>query len=241
MWHARFYTLFPELHPGPLGTSVVGRALGVSWTCDTVNIRDYCKGVHKHPDDTPYGGGAGMVMRADITAQAFDSKQETLPLYYPSPRGALFTQEKARHMAEQPGAAFLCGRFEGVDQRLLDHYHIEEISIGDYVLSNGDIAASVIADACIRLLPGTLGNVETLKEESFSAENADFTGLLEYPLYTRPSVWRNMPVPDILTSGHHKNIDAWRLQQAEAITSSRRSDIWNAYKNAGYTGDSTKK
>ena len=226
----RYYTLFPEAYPGMLGLSVTGKALDKGlWTCGTVNLRDYCEGAHKHPDDTPYGGGAGMVMRADILGAAFEAEREALKIYYPSPRGAPFTQAKAREIAASPGAAFLCGRFEGVDERLLNYYDIEEISIGDYVLSNGDIAAQTISDACVRLLPGALGNADTLKEESFSAQNAVFAGLLEYPLYTRPVEWKGMCVPDILTSGHHAEIERWRSARAREVTEARRPDLWAAY------------
>lgn len=226
---ARLLTLFPEMFPGFLGQSLSGRALDNGlWNLETVNIRDYADDVHKTVDDTPFGGGAGMVMKPDVLSRALEAQKPLGRFIYMSPRGKLLTQELARDLVQSPPLTILCGRYEGVDQRLLDAYDAEEISIGDYVLSGGEPAAMILLDACIRLIPGVLGNAGTHDEESF--EN----GLLEYPHYTRPAQWTDpngveRSVPDVLTSGHHARISDWRLRESEQITQSRRPDLWQKY------------
>lgn len=228
-WHVNLLTLFPEMFPGTLGMSLSGRALekGI-WGYTAVNIRDFGEGVHKTVDDTPFGGGAGMVMRADVLEKTLLSLPETGKKIYMSPRGKPLTQDEVKELVKTPVITILCGRYEGVDQRLLDTHGFEEISIGDYVLSGGEPAAMILMDACIRLLPEVMGNTATPEEESFS------NGLLEYPHYTRPALWRasdglERGVPEVLTSGHHKNIEKWRLEQAETLTRSRRPDLWQNY------------
>ncbi|MCB1682340.1 MAG: tRNA (guanosine(37)-N1)-methyltransferase TrmD [Rhodospirillales bacterium] len=227
-WHINIITLFPEMFPGPLGQSLSGKALeNGKWSFKTVNIRDFAEGVHKSVDDTPYGGGAGMVMRPDIIEKAVRSIENPGRKIYLSPRGTPLTQKLAQELSEEPVLTLLCGRYEGVDQRVLDSEQFKEISIGDYVLSGGEPAALILMDACIRLLPEVVGNAETTLEESFSG------GLLEYPHYTRPAEWRSADgqtraVPEILTSGNHRNIALWRKKQAETLTQSRRPDLWQA-------------
>lgn len=228
-WHVNLLTLFPEMFPGSLGLSLSGRALerGI-WSYKAVPIRDFATDVHKTVDDTPFGGGAGMVMRADIIEKALLSLPETGHKIYMSPRGKPLTQAKAMELAKTPIITILCGRYEGVDQRVLDVHDFEEISIGDYVLSGGEPAALTLMDACIRLLPDVMGNNTTTDEESFSG------GLLEYPHYTRPQDWTSIDgtthsVPDVLSSGHHAKIKGWRLENAEEITKSRRADLWDSY------------
>ncbi len=220
---ATVLTLFPEMFPGPLGLSLSGRALADRlWTLDTIDIRDFATDRHRSVDDAPAGGGAGMVMRADVVAPAIDAAQEKhpdAPVFYLSPRGTTLTQGRARALAEGPGVILLCGRFEGVDQRVLGARNIEEISIGDYVLSGGELAAMVLLDACIRLLPGVAGNAASLDEESFA------NGLLEYPHYTRPREWEGRAIPDVLLSGDHGRIAAWRREQAMRLTAERRPDL----------------
>jgi tRNA (guanine37-N1)-methyltransferase len=237
-WQARVLTLFPEMFPGPLGHSLAGKALEAGlWRFDTLDIRAFARDKHRSVDDTPFGGGAGMVMRPDVVGAAIMAARADAggaPLLYLSPRGRPFTQDRARALAAGPGAVLLCGRYEGVDQRVLDHCAVEEVSVGDYVLSGGELAALVVLDAVVRLLPGVMGNSDTLSEESFEQ------GLLEYPLYTRPAVWEGMAVPDVLLSGHHDNIRRWRLTQAQAITRARRPDLW-AKVEARFTGDIDKK
>ena len=230
MWNAVFYTVEPGLYPGILGTSVIGRALGKQWNYTAVGLRDFAFDKHRTIDDTPYGGGAGMTLKADVIGAAIEAGDaKGLPLFCLSPRGEPFTQKIARELSEGPGVAFICGRFEGPDERALTYYDVQEISLGDFVLSNGDVAAMAMVDACVRLLPGALGNAETLKEESFSSNNENFSGLLEYPLYTKPLLWKGMSPPDVLLSGHHAEIDAWRKRQAEEITRKRRPDLWKKY------------
>jgi tRNA (guanine37-N1)-methyltransferase len=224
-WRATVLTLFPEMFPGALGVSLAGKALGEGkWVLETVDIRDFATDKHRSVDDTPAGGGAGMVMRADIAAAAIDAARADAkpgtPTLYLSPRGTSLTQERARALAEGPGVLLLCGRFEGVDQRVLDARDVEEISIGDYVLSGGELAAQVLIDACVRLLPGVAGNEGSLAEESFAQ------GLLEYPHYTRPREWEGLFIPDVLLSGDHEKIAKWRRAQAEALTKGRRPDLW---------------
>ena len=229
-WRACVLTLFPEMFPGPLGLSIAGRALkeGV-WALETVDIRDFARDKHRSVDDTPFGGGPGMVMRADVVDAAIDSAiapSGGAPLIYLSPRGRPLDQHRVRELAEGPGAVVLCGRFEGVDERVLEARQAEEISLGDYVLSGGEPAAIALIDACVRLLPGVVGSEESLAVESFER------GLLEYPHYTRPQEWRGRPVPEILLSGHHERIEAWRLDRAESLTRERRPDLWHRYREA---------
>jgi len=227
-WQAVALTLFPEMFPGSLGQSLAGRALEDGrWSLDTVDIRSFAQDKHRTVDDTPCGGGAGMVMRPDVVDLAVcDVKAKTagaLPLIYMTPRGRPLTQNRVRELAEGPGVAVLCGRYEGVDQRVLDAHDAEEISVGDYVLSGGEVAALVLMDACVRLIPGVMGSDSSHEEESFEE------GLLEYPLFTRPPEWDGRTVPEVLLSGHHGKIRAWRREQAEAITRERRPDLWEAY------------
>jgi tRNA (guanine37-N1)-methyltransferase len=217
-------TLFPELFPGPLGASLVGDALkrGV-WSLDTVALRDFGLGRHRQVDDTPAGGGAGMVLRADVVATALDAaraKAPDAPELYLSPRGEPLTQALVRDLAAAPGVILLAGRFEGLDQRVIEARALREVSIGDYVLSGGELAAMVLIDAVVRLLPGVLGTAASLAEESFEA------GLLEYPHYTRPREWEGRAIPDILLSGDHKRIAEWRRAEAERLTRERRPDLW---------------
>ena len=222
-WHARVLTIFPDMFPGSLGVSLVGQALEDEiWQLDCVDIRDFGLTKHRTVDDTPAGGGAGMVMRADVLAAAIDDAREDMagvPLIYMSPRGRPLTQARVRELAAGPGAILLAGRFEGIDQRVIDARGLEEISIGDYVLSGGELAAMVLIDACVRLLPGVLGANASLDEESFES------GLLEYPQYTRPREWEAHAIPEVLLSGDHKRIAAWRRAEAERLTSERRPDL----------------
>lgn len=224
-WQITALTLFPEMFPGALGQSIAGKALQDGlWSMETVQIRDFATDKHRTVDDTPMGGGAGMVMRPDVVDAALNSVAEKPgPLIYLSPRGKVFDQAMAQNLATQTGVKILCGRYEGVDQRVLDKHAVQEVSLGDFVLSGGEPAALTLLDACIRLLPGVMGSSESLTEESF--EN----GLLEYPLFTRPAVWEGQAVPDVLLSGHHENIRAWRRAQAEAVTERRRPDLWARY------------
>ena len=226
-WQAVALTLFPQMFPGSLEQSLAGQALERSkWALQTVDIRSFASDKHRTVDDSPCGGGAGMVMRADVLDLAIqDTQHKTggLPLVYMTPRGRPLTQKRVKELAEGPGVAVLCGRYEGVDQRVLEAHNVEEISIGDYVLSGGEVAALVLFDACVRLLPGVMGSNASGDEESFEG------GLLEYPLYTRPVEWQGRTVPDVLMSGHHGNIRAWRREQAEATTKDRRPDLWKDY------------
>ena len=227
-FHAQILTLYPDMFPGPLGLSLAGRALEDKiWSYEAVNIRDFATDKHKSVDDTPAGGGPGMILKADVVASAIDKTRETAneewPLIYLSPRGKPFDQAMAGRLAEAGGVTLLCGRFEGVDQRVLDSRNIEEVSIGDYVLSGGEVAAFCVLDSIIRLLPGVLGDPDCLADESFSA------GLLEYPQYTRPQEFEGQNIPEILTSGHHEKIRAWRLEMSEKLTRQRRPDLWTRY------------
>lgn len=228
-WHVNILTLFPEMFPGALGASITGRALkeGI-WSYSTTNIRDFATDRHKTVDDVPFGGGAGMVIKPDIIEAALLSLPNPGRKIYLSPRGKTLTQAFVQELAQEPALTLLCGRYEGVDQRILDAQGFEEISIGDYVLTGGELGAIILMDACIRLRPGAVGNEATPHDESFS------DGLLEYPHYTRPASWTDASgetriVPDILLSGHHANIDKWRLQQAEELTKARRPDLWKTY------------
>ena len=222
-WRAQVLTLFPEMFPGPLGISLLGQALETGiWSLDALQIRDFGLGRHRQVDDTPAGGGAGMVLRADVLGPALDHARERspdAPLIYLSPRGAPLTQKLARDLSEGPGVTLLAGRFEGIDQRVIDEKGLAEISIGDYVLAGGELAAMVLIEACVRLLPGVLGASESLTSESFE------TGLLEYPQYTKPREWQGRAIPDILLSGDHKKIEEWRRRQSEDLTAARRPDL----------------
>ena len=221
-WRATVLTLFPEMLPGPLAHSLAGRALDRgAWSLDVRDIRAAATDRHRTVDDTPFGGGAGMVMRPDVLDAAI-GPEDGRPLIYLSPRGAPLRQDRVRALAAGAGVTLICGRYEGVDQRILDARAIEEISIGDYVLAGGELPALVLLDACVRLLPGVMGAAASAEDESFSA------GLLEYPHYTRPAEWQGRGVPEILLSGHHAAIAAWRRDQAEQITRARRPDLWRA-------------
>ena len=226
-WRASVLTLFPEVFPGPLAQSLAGRALNAGiWTLQTVNIRDFATDRHRSVDDTPFGGGAGMVLRPDVVDAAVQSVADDRPLVFLTPRGRPLTQADARRYAASPGVILLCGRYEGVDQRVLDARAMEEVSIGDYVLSGGELPALVLLDAVVRLLPGVMGAAESAAEESFSDH------LLEYPHYTRPAEWQGHRVPDVLLSGNHAAITEWRQSEAERITRERRPDLWAAYTSA---------
>ena len=224
---ATVLTLYPDMFPGPLGTSLAGRALAEGvWSLDAVNIRDFATDKHRTVDDTPAGGGAGMLLRADICAAAVDSVADGRPMLAMSPRGRPLTQAWVRDLAAGPGAIILCGRFEGFDERLFEARAIEPVSIGDYVLSGGEIGALVLLDACIRLLPGVMGAPSSGDEESFES------GLLEYPHYTRPVDWEGRTIPEVLRSGDHARIAAWRKQMAETDTRLRRPDLWERHEGA---------
>ena len=223
---ATILTLHPEMFPGPLGISLAGKALAAgAWSLDARNIRDHGVGVHRAVDDTPAGGGPGMVMRADVLGAAIGAvleENDPRPRLLMSPRGTPLTQGMVRDLAAGPGALIVCGRFEGVDERVIEGRNLKEISIGDYVLSGGEIAAMVLIDACVRLLPGVMGAADSGTDESFE------TSLLEYPHYTRPQDWEGRAIPDVLTSGHHKQIADWRAGEAERLTRTRRPDLWGA-------------
>jgi tRNA (guanine37-N1)-methyltransferase len=220
MFAATVITLYPEMFPGPLGHSLAGAALGRAWTLDTVQLRDFGVGRHRKVDDTPSGGGPGMVLKADVVAAAVDSvPPDGRPRLLLSPRGRPLTQARVRALAEGPGVVLLCGRFEGVDERAIEARALEEVSIGDYVLSGGEIGALVLLDACVRLLPGVMGKAESGASESFE------DGLLEYPHYTRPAVFEGRAIPQVLTSGDHAAVARWRRAEAERITRERRPDL----------------
>jgi tRNA (guanine37-N1)-methyltransferase len=225
MWRATVLSIFPEMFPGPLGWSIAGKALEKSlWSLEAIDIRDFALDKHRTVDDTPAGGGPGMVMRADVVARAIDGVgNDPRPRLLMSPRGAPLTQARVAALAQGPGAVIVCGRFEGIDERVIDGRRLEEISIGDYLLSGGEIAALVVIDACVRLLPGVMGKEASGLEESFAE------GLLEYPHYTRPQIWEGRPIPEVLTSGDHGKVAAWRRSQAEKLTSVRRPDLFGVY------------
>jgi tRNA (guanine37-N1)-methyltransferase len=227
-WTASVLTIFPSMFPGPLGTSLAGRARDAGlWRLNAIDIRSFATDKHHTVDDQPFGGGAGMVMRPDIVdaalAAALAEVPAGTPAIYLTPRGRVLDQERVRQLAAGPGLVVLCGRFEGVDQRVIEARGLEEVSLGDFVLSGGEPAAIALLDACVRLLPGVMGADESLAEESFES------GLLEYPHYTRPQSWCGRAVPEILVSGHHANIAAWRRAEAEKITRERRPDLWARY------------
>ena len=229
-WTATVATLFPEMFPGPLGYSLSGKALEDGlWRLETVNIRDYAHDRHRTVDDAPFGGGASMVMKPDVVDEAVAAAAEhcpEAPVVYLSPRGRLLDQARVRELAEGPGVTLLCGRYEGIDERVIEARDMEEISLGDFILSGGEPAAMVLIDACVRLLPGVLGNTESLAEESFE------DGLLEYPHYTRPQDWNGRAVPEVLLSGHHEKVRAWRRAASERITRERRPDLWERRETA---------
>jgi tRNA (guanine37-N1)-methyltransferase len=226
MWQAQVFTLYPEVFPGPLSKGLYGKALSKElWNLKVVNIRDAAEDKHKTVDDTPYGGGSGMLLKADTLAKSLDqNKIEGDRIIYLSPKGKKFDQLYAQELSKEKSVSFICGHFEGVDERVLSTRNIEEVSIGDYVLSGGETAAFVVIDSILRLLPGVLGNENSKMDESF--EN----GLLEYPQYTKPQIWEEKAVPEVLLSGDHNKIKDWRLSQSEAITRVRRPDLWQKYK-----------
>ncbi|MEM6637077.1 MAG: tRNA (guanosine(37)-N1)-methyltransferase TrmD [Pseudomonadota bacterium] len=232
-WTASVVTLLPQTFPGVLGSSLVGRALEQGlWRLYTTDLRRFGDGRHRNVDDTPAGGGAGMVLRADVMARALADAQRAAagvarahwPVIYLSPRGAPFTQDTAKRLSTGAGLTLICGRFEGLDQRVIDHFGIEEVSMGDFVLSGGEIAAQALIDATVRLIPRVLGNHASIEDESFSS------GLLEYPQYTRPAVWEGQGIPEVLLSGNHAEIASWRRSKAERLTKERRPDLWRAYR-----------
>lgn len=230
-WRAKVITLFPDAFPGTLGLSLTGKALDAGlWSLETIDLRPFGEGRHRNVDEPPAGGGAGMVMRADVLGRAFAAAAEGTPhdrslwpVLYLSPRGKPFNQAMARRWSMAEGITLLCGRFEGVDQRVIDHFGIEEVSLGDFVLTGGEIAAQALIDATVRLIPRVLGNQVSTEEESFSE------GLLEFPQYTKPPVWEGRAIPEVLLSGHHAKITDWRRGMAERLTKERRPDLWRAY------------
>ena len=229
-WGAQVITLFPEAFPGVLGESLTGKALKEGkWTLDTTDLRRFGEGKHRNVDDTPAGGGAGMVLRADVMGRAIEEATAgapaARPILYLSPRGTPFSQGMAKSLAREPGVTLICGRFEGLDERVIDHFRIQEVSLGDFVLTGGEIAAQALIDATVRLLPGVLGNAASIEDESFSS------GLLEHPQYTRPAEWQGRKIPDVLMSGNHGEIATWRQAQSEALTKARRPDLWDAWKD----------
>lgn len=231
VWMAQVITLVPQAFPGVLGESLTGKALKDGlWQLETIDLRPFGEGKHRNVDDTPAGGGAGMVLRADVMGRAIDHAlkfaPKGAPLIYLSPRGKPFTQAKAHALSQAPGVTMICGRFEGLDQRVIEHYGIEEISLGDFVLTGGEIAAQAMIDATIRLRPGVLGNEDSAQDESFS------DGLLEHPQFTRPAEWNGHPIPPVLLSGNHGEVAKWRQAQAEALTRARRPDLWQAWCDA---------
>ena len=226
MWLAQIFTLYPEIFPGPLSKGLYGKALSNKlWSLKVVNIRDAAEDKHKTVDDTPFGGGSGMLLKADVLAKSLDqNKRDNGRIFYLSPKGKKFDQKLALELSQEKSVSLICGHFEGVDERILSTRNIEELSIGDFILSGGETAAFVVLDSILRLIPGVLGNEKSSREESF--ENS----LLEYPQYTKPQVWEKKNVPEVLLSGDHGKIKDWRLSQSEAITRDRRPDLWKKYK-----------
>jgi tRNA (guanine37-N1)-methyltransferase len=226
MWQSKVFTLYPEIFPGPLDKGLFGKALeNKLWDLKVVNIRDVATDKHKTVDDTPYGGGVGMLLKPDVLAESLDlNKVKGERIFYLSPKGKKFDQNFAKELSKEKSISIICGHFEGVDERVLKTRNIEEISIGDYVLSGGETAVFVVLDSILRLLPGVLGNEKSVVDESFQ------NGLLEYPQYTKPQIWEQKSVPEVLLSGDHKKIKDWRLSQSEAITRDRRPDLWQKYK-----------
>jgi tRNA (guanine37-N1)-methyltransferase len=229
MWNVKIFTIFPEMFPGPLAHSIAGKAmLRGDFNIEAIDIRNYATDKHRSVDDTPYGGGAGMVMRPDCIGSALKANlNPEQKIIYPSPRGIPFTQSLALELANEKNVAMLCGRFEGIDERILSSFPIQEVSVGDFILSGGETAAFVMLDACIRLLPGVVGDPSSLEEESFGT--GAYAHLLEYPLYTRPMEWNEKRVPEVLCSGNHAAINQWRLEQAQTLTSTRRPDLWQKF------------
>ena len=225
MWTARIFTLYPEIYPGPLGVGLYGKALSnKTWGLEVVNIRDFAEDKHKSVDDTPFGGGSGMLLKPDILAKSIDKKSKSgEKIFYLTPRGKKFDQDYAKALSKEKTVNFICGHFEGVDERILKTRNIEEISAGDFILSGGETAAIVIIDSIVRLLPNVLGNEKSRLDETF--EN----GLLEYPQYTKPKIWEGKSIPDVLLSGDHAKIKSWRLSESEAITRRQRPDLWKKY------------
>jgi tRNA (guanine37-N1)-methyltransferase len=237
MWHATVLTIFPEMFPGPLGTSLAGKACDNGlWALETLDIRDFATDRHRSVDDTPAGGGPGMIMKADVLGRAIDAVADGgRPRLLMSPRGRPLTQAWVRELALGPGVIALCGRFEGVDERVIMARSLIEVSIGDYVLAGGELAAMVLIDACVRLIPGVMGQASSGEDESFSAN------LIEYPQFTRPQVWEGLAIPEVLTSGDHGKVEAWRRAEAERLTRERRPDLWEAYRPAAHAGQISKK
>ncbi|MDD2840082.1 MAG: tRNA (guanosine(37)-N1)-methyltransferase TrmD [Rickettsiales bacterium] len=232
MINIKIFTLFPEIFKDYLDTSVLGKALEKKlWSYQIINIRDYSTEKHKKVDDIPFGGGCGMIMQAEPIANAIDANcKKTTKFYYMSPRGTVFTQQKVKDIIQHEEIAIICARYEGMDQRVIDEYNMEEISIGDFVLTGGEIPALTIIDCCVRCIEGVLGNNNSLNDESFGGlAYSKNNFLLEYPLYTQPRIWRNREVPEILLSGHHKNIELWKLQKSKEITKEKRIDLWEKY------------
>jgi len=226
-WTAKVLTLFPDMFPGPLGFSLAGKALDKGlWAIETTDIRKFASDKHSTVDDAPFGGGPGMVMRADIVGNALDAANLQSRAIYLTPRGKPLDQKRVRALASDPEIAILCGRFEGVDERVLDRHDLEQVSLGDFVLSGGEPAAITLIDACVRLLPGVIGKEKSLEDESFEG------GLLEYPHYTRPVDWHGQKVPELLLSGHHQKIKSWRREAAKRITQERRPDLWKRYQES---------
>ncbi|HBM91144.1 MAG TPA: tRNA (guanosine(37)-N1)-methyltransferase TrmD, partial [Rhodospirillaceae bacterium] len=239
-WHAQILTLFPDMFPGPLGAALAGKALQDGlWQLDVFNMRDFATDKHKTVDDTPYGGGAGMVLRPDIVATAVRAAEKKFGAatrkIYLSPRGKPLNQNLVEELVTAPSVLFLCGRYEGVDQRVLEACELEEVSLGDFVLAGGEIAAMAIIEACTRLIPGVMGNDATTEEESFT------DGLLEYPHYTRPALWEDRAVPEVLRSGHHEKVNVWRREKSEALTREKRPDLWELWKNKAKAGKKQQK
>lgn len=230
----KIFTLFPEIFKDYLNTSILGKALEKGlWSYQIINIRDYSAEKHKKVDDIPFGGGCGMIMQAEPVANAIDANCDVrnTKFYYMSPRGSIFTQQKVKEIIKYENIAIICARYEGMDQRVIEEYNMEEISLGDFVLTGGEIPALAIIDCCVRCIDGVLGNDNSLDDESFGGlKNSKNNFLLEYPLYTQPRIWRNREVPEVLLSGHHKNIEIWKNQKSEEITQERRKDLWEKYK-----------
>lgn len=227
-WPAQVITLLPQAFPGILGESLTGRALKDGlWSLDTIDLRSFGEGKHRNVDDTPAGGGAGMVLRADVMGRAIAHAQQTsdpaAPLIYLSPRGRRFDQAMAQRLAQGPGVTLICGRFEGLDERVIEHHAVEEVSLGDFVMTGGEIAAQALIDACVRLVPGVLGNADSAQEESHAH------GLLEHPHYTRPAEWQGRTIPEVLTSGDHAKVAAWRREMSQKLTAERRPDLWQKH------------
>jgi len=231
----KILTLFPEVFDEYLKSSILGRALKEKlWNYELINIRDYSKEKHKKVDDTPFGGGCGMIINPEVIATAIDKTCDlkNTKIYYMSPRGKVFNQKKVNDIIKNENIAIICGRYEGIDQRVIDEYNIEEISVGDFILTGGELPALTLIDCCVRCIDGVLGNHDSINNESFGGiSNSKYDNLLEYPLYTQPRNWRNKAVPEVLLSGNHQKIAEWQLEQSEKITKERRPDLWKKYKN----------